>query len=159
MVDLYKKILCPVDFSPYSAKALKKAAALARLFNSKLVLAHVVTNPWANQYKIDGKEPSTPNEVCSVVKHMIYEFVEQHQSGLDFETFVTIHEHSYKGIIEYASLVEYATSEQVDLIVLSTHGYAHIKKQFLGSVAESVVRQAPCSVLIVRDTSSESSDN
>jgi universal stress protein A len=151
MVSLYKKILCPVDFSPFSAVALKQAASIAQIFSAKLVLAHIITNPWADQYKTDGKEPVTPNEVGDVVKKKIKEFADIHVPNLSFEILVTIHEHTYKGLIEYASLVEYASNEHVDLIVLSTHGYADTKNLFLGSVAESVVRQAPCSVLVVRD--------
>ncbi len=147
---LYRKILCPIDFSTFSAKALEKAAALAKLFKAKLVLAHVITNPWSDQYLAVGDTHVTPTDVTDLIKRKIEKFAEQHQPGLKFETYVTIHEHSYKGIIEFASLVEYATIEQIDLIVMSTHGYSGSTKLFLGSVAESVVRQAPCSVLVVR---------
>lgn len=150
MIRLYKKILCPLDFSTFSAKALEKAAALTKLFNAKLVLAHIITNPWSDQYLTVDHDCVSPKDVTALVKQKIKNFADQHHPGLDFETFVTIHEHSYKGIIEFASLVEYATIEQVDLIVLSTHGYTSSTKLFLGSVAEAVVRQAPCSVLIVR---------
>lgn len=150
MDHLYKKILCPIDFSTFSAKALEKAAALSQLFSAKLVLAHVITNPWSDQYLTIDDNLVSSEDVTNLVKQKIEKFAEQHHPGLDFETYVTIHEHSYKGIIEFASLVEYATIEQVDLIVMSTHGYSNSSKLFLGSVAESVVRQAPCSVLVVR---------
>jgi nucleotide-binding universal stress UspA family protein len=147
---LYNKILCPIDFSEFSAKALQKAAALAALFDAKLVLAHVITNPWSDQYfTVDDKHVS-PDDVIGLAKQKIANFVDKHHPALEFEIAVTIHEHSYRGIIEFASLVEYATIEQVDLIVLSTHGYTGSMKLFLGSVAEAVVRQAQCSVLVVR---------
>ena len=150
MADLYKKILCPIDFSEFSAKALQKAAVLAELFGAKLILAHVITNPWSDQYLSVRDKQVTPDEIIDMAKQKIVHFAEQHYPDLEFETAVTVHEHSYKGIIEFASLVEYATIEQVDLIVLSTHGYTGSMKLFLGSVAEAVVRQAPCSVLVVR---------
>ena len=150
MAGLYAKILCPVDFSIFSVKALNKAVALAELFDAKLVLAHVITNPWSDQYFTVHDNYVTPDDVLDLVKQKIEKFAEQHHPALEFETAVTIHEHSYKGIIEFASLVEYATIEQVDLIVLSTHGHTGSMKLFLGSVAEAVVRQAPCSVLVVR---------
>lgn len=148
--DLYKKILCPVDFSDFSEKALDKAIELARLFNAKLVLAHVITNPWSDQYLVVEHNQVSLEKVTAIVQQKIESLVSRKHPGLEFETYVTIHEHSYKGIIEFASLVEYATIEQVDLIVISTHGYTGSMKLFLGSVAESVVRQSPCSVLVVR---------
>lgn len=150
MERLYEKILCPLDFSTFAEKALEKAAALSQLFNAKLVLAHIITNPWSDQYVTVDNNSVSPEDVIKSVKQKIEEFAEEHNPGLTFETYVAIHEHSYKGIIEFASLVEYATIEQVDLIVMSTHGYSGSTKLFLGSVAESVVRQAPCSVLVVR---------
>lgn len=150
MDGLYKKILCPIDFSTFSLKALEKAAALAQLFRAELVLAHVITNPWSGQYITGNDNHVSPEEVTASVKKQIEKFAVQHHPSLKFGIHVTIHEHSYKGIIEFASLVEYATIEQVDLIVLSTHGYTGSMKLFLGSVAEAVVRQAPCSVLVVR---------
>ena len=150
MTDLYKKILCPIDFSTFSVKALQKAAELAEIFDATLVLAHVITNPWSDQYLTVEGNHLGPDAVIDAVKEKIKNFVDEHHPALEFETAVTIHEHSYKGIIEFASLVEYATIEQVDLIVLSTHGYTGSMKLFLGSVAEAVVRQAPCSVLVVR---------
>ena len=150
MADLYKKILCPIDFSEFSGRALHKAAILTALFDAKLVLAHVITNPWSEQYRTAADNHVSSEDLINRVKQKIEKFAEQHCPGLEFETAVTIHEHSYKGIIEFASLVEYATIEQVDLIVLSTHGYTGTAKLFLGSVAEAVIRQAPCSVLVVR---------
>ncbi len=153
MIGLYKKILCPVDFSPYSAIALKQAVKILQICEAKLVLGHIITNPLAAQYKTEDKEPMTLADVDELVKKKIEDFADIHAPNIDFEIFVAIHEHTYKGLIEYASLVEYASDEQVDLIVLSTHGYVGSQNQFLGSVAERVVRQAPCSVLVVRDSS------
>lgn len=150
MAGLYKKILCPIDFSAFSSKALEKAAALTRIFDAKLILAHIITNPWSDQYLTGDDKHVRKDKVISLVKNKIKDFAEQHQLGVNYETVVTMHEHSYRGIIEFASLVEYATIEQVDLIVLSTHGVSVSPKLFLGSVAEAVVRQAPCSVLVVR---------
>ena len=152
MVNLYKKILCPVDFSPFSAIALKQAAKIKEIFDSKLVIAHNNTKPWAEQYQLESEKLVTPNEVGQFVEKKIKDFAETYIPDVEFRTVVTIHEHTYKGLVEYASLIEYADDEQVDLIVLSTHGYDSTPKLFLGSVAESVVRQAPCSVLVVRDT-------
>lgn len=150
MDSLYKKILCPIDFSTFCVKAMQKAAALAGLFDAKLVLAHVITNPWSEQYLTVDNNCVSPEDMINLAKQKIEKFAEQHHPGIKFETYLTIHEHSYRGIIEFASLVEYAATQQVDLIVMSTHGYTGSTKLFLGSVAESVVRQAPCSVLVVR---------
>ncbi len=148
----YRKILCPVDFSPFSAVALKEAAQIAKIFNSKLVVAHIITNPWSEQYQAGSSKPITPKELNASVRKKVKAFADLYIPDISFEMVVRIHEHTYKGLIEYASLVEYASNELVDLIVLSTHGYSGTPKQFIGSVAESVIRQAPCSVLVVRDS-------
>ena len=144
MDKIYKKILCPVDFSSYSAEALKKGVSLASLFNAELFMAHIVTNPGSSMYK--GKIDATmqPKEIVKVVEGMVKDFAEKHVSNIQYEVLIKNLEHSYTGIIKCVE------ENDVDLIVMATRGRTGAKRLFLGSVAESAVRSAPCSVLVVR---------
>ncbi len=145
MGTMYKKILCPIDFSSYSAVALKQAASLVKIFDGKLVLAHIITNPWSILYETEDKRSMHPDEVVKLVGGMIEKFADEHVPEVSYSLCVKINEHIYR------SLVEYASKEHVDLIVMPTHGYTGAKRLFMGSVAENVVRHASCSVLVVRE--------
>jgi len=144
MDKLYTKILCPLDFSSYSAEALKKAVRLVSIFDAELLLAHIITYPGSSMYK--GKVDVTvpPKEIVKVVEGIVREFAEEHVSNVPYEILVKNLEHSYTGIIECVE------ENNVDLIVMATRGRTGAKRLFLGSVAESAVRSAPCSVLVVR---------
>lgn len=161
MEKMFERILCPIDFSPHSAMAMKKAASLAKNFGSELILAHVITNPESDIYSeklsllIDSfkiqKKMFYPASAISIeslvqaVEEMVRDYAEEQGICEPFEIHVEkTHEHTYKGITGYAE------ERGVDLIVMSTHGYIGAKRIYLGSVAENVVRRAPCSVFVVR---------
>ena len=59
---------------------------------------------------------------------------------------------SIYGVEKVTEITDRAREEGYDLLVVATHGYSGIKRAFLGSVAERIVRTAPCPVLVVRGT-------
>lgn len=162
MEKLFTKILCPIDFSTHSAEALKKAGQLVDFFKSGLIVAHIINNPWSDMYaenlekargdyeeihrtQTDFPLRIVPHDVAlKVVNDMVGDFVATHMPELEYEIYVKDSEHTYR------ALVEYANEQHVDLIVMSTHGRTGPKRLYFGSVAENVVRRAPCSVLVVR---------
>jgi len=141
-----QKILLPTDFSKYSAASTKYACELAAKFDAELHLLHTLETHLA----------STPN----------FGF------GLDLPKYVSeskaAAEKSLAGILDpkwseartvvkamvegspKTEIIAYARKHQIDLIVLSTHGRTGLAHVLMGSVAESVVRTAPCPVLTVR---------
>lgn len=163
MDKLYAKILCPIDFSEHCVSALKKAGQFVNLFGSQLTVAHIINNPWSDMYaeeiekakgeyeEIHRTKSEFPlrilphEEALKVVIKMVHHFVETHMPGIPYETLVKDHEHTYRAVIEYAG------DHEVDLIIMATHGRTGPKRLYFGSVAENVVRRAPCSVLVVRD--------
>ena len=147
METIFRKILCPTDFSSFSENALKKAVKLSKIFNSELILIHVITNPWAELYSGDTKNFLSAEEVESVVKKKLRRLIEQHAKGVIATTRVAMLEHTYQGIIHAAE------KENADLIVMATHGYTGAKRLVMGSVAENIVRKSSCSVLVVRGPS------
>ena len=141
----FRKILCPIDFSPPSNEAMCSAAELVRGTDSELVLAHVWQAPIV--YPQDGAFPSDL-------------FVEaRRRAEDDLAAWRASVEHlgaarvSTKFVIgaPWHEIVELARADpEIDAIVVGTHGRTGIKHVLLGSVAEKVVRHAPCPVLVVR---------
>ncbi len=157
----YRKILCPIDFQQNSGMALKQAALMIKAYGGELTVAHIVNNPfsetygarilnaWGDRENIEnacmGKPLSCYSDIIlDVAKVMLDEFAAEHLEGIPFKTYIDLDEHTYRAINEYAE------ENEVDLIVMATHGRTGPKRLYFGSVAENVVRRSPCSVLIVR---------
>jgi nucleotide-binding universal stress UspA family protein len=161
MVKGYKNILCPIDFKAGSIEAVKRAAEMVQASGAKLTLAHIVNNPlselysakiltaWGTQKEIEKACTDKPfsffsDVLLEVAKVMVGEFAEKHLPGISYEVYVDMNEHTYR------SITEYAEKAAIDLIIMATHGRTGPKRIYFGSVAENIVRRAPCSVLIVR---------
>jgi len=142
----WKKILCPVDFSPASRETLDVAMDLARRFGSALTLFHA--------YPLPGY--TLPEGTVLPRPQMLQELAEQTDRHLaewkdlacgrgvaSVETAKSVGEPA-------AEIVEFAQQGGFDLIVMSTHGRTGIAHALLGSVAERVVRRSPVPVLTIR---------
>ncbi len=133
-----KNILFPTDFSERSAAALPYAAAVARRYQAKVYLAHVVmmepavapaAGPPVSDWKMAEQEMAILDR-CDLL------------NGIPYETLV---EEGEIGDV----LSEMIRQREIDLIILGTHGRGGFKKLILGSVAEEIIREAPCPVLAV----------
>ncbi|MBU1055410.1 MAG: universal stress protein [Proteobacteria bacterium] len=140
----FKRILCPTDFSDYSAQALIKATGLASLFGAKLIVAHIISNPFSSMYHEGSESLRKLSDIVTNAEGMLKKFTEKHISDIPVTMNVKYHENIYGGIIECVE------ADKVDMIVMATRGVTGPKRVFMGSVTESVVRRAPCSVLVVR---------
>jgi nucleotide-binding universal stress UspA family protein len=146
-----KKILVATDFSEHSRSALKYAAALAEAFDSEVLLCHVVPGADLLSYVPPGGEGYFPPN-----------FVESQQKGALEEGERWLAEAGIaNGRVltpsgtDFVEIIRTARDEQVDLIVVGTHGRGAISHMLLGSVAEKLVRKAPCPVLTVRHLDQE----
>jgi nucleotide-binding universal stress UspA family protein len=141
------KILYPTDFSDLSLVALKYAKSFAEQFNSELHCIHVLDE--AYQYWLmlgpDGV-PAGPNisQLLDTAQDQMAEFTKTHLAGIPKLTTKIITGRPFVEIIRYAR------EEYIDMVVLATHGRSGLKHVLMGSVAERVVRKAPCPVLSVR---------
>lgn len=142
----YSKILTPVDFSEYSREALRHAAELARQYGAELHLLHVL-EPWP---------PAA--SVTSDAYPMFHEYVLQAHAhakasladlGVPSSVITPVKRVTRSGHVE-REILKYADEEGVDLIVLGTQGRTGLSHLVMGSVAEKVIRLAPCPVLVVR---------
>lgn len=135
-----KHILVPVDFSTHSQAALRYAAALAEAFGAQLHLVHVVQGPaaYARMY--------VPPEDW-LLEQRVAARRELDELPVENAT-VTREVRTGSPLVE---IIRYAKEADIDLIVMGTHGRSGLAHLLIGSVAENVVRQAPCPVLTVRD--------
>lgn len=140
-----KHILAPVDFSPCSEVALRYAAEFALQFEADLRLFHVVQYPLT----VGPEEWNVPLEEFEA---NLQDAARQHLEQVKTDPLTDqqrIHREVRMGS-PTAEIVRAAREYEIDLIVLGTHGRSGLKHVLLGSVAENVVRQAPCPVLTVR---------
>ncbi len=140
-----KKILVPVDFSEYSIKALRYAARFAEQFGASLVLVHVVEPVhYPESIIIPPAMEEANRERLKLARAGLAEFAKQRvPAGLTTETVTRLGQ-------PFEEITTAAKDFDADLIVIATHGHTGLKHLFLGSVAERVVRLAPCPVLTVR---------
>ncbi len=140
-----KNVLCPIDYSVYSEKALKYAIEFAEKYNAKLYLMHVLD---IRIYDINDPELYNVNvidkETINKLRERLHKCIsEDTRKNIEVETIVI------EGV-PFAEIIKKAREFKVDLIVLGTHGRTGLSHAIMGSVAEKVVRKAPCPVLTIR---------
>lgn len=139
-------ILVPVDFSAHAHEALRYARALAATFAARVDLLHVVEEPHypdfysARRTSIAAIQRDLEREAMQQLRQ-VYEEVEGPRGPVRFTVLMG---HTAQIILTYAA------EHQSSLIVMASHGRAGLKEFFMGSVAEKVVRRAPCPVFMVR---------
>jgi nucleotide-binding universal stress UspA family protein len=145
---MFSRILVPTDFSPPSDAALEYARILAGTFGSSLQILHVIDDPTsASEFVADGFAPSTEGIRSSLVQQARTRL--EHLMNLVDRSRYHAHADAVLGL-PAASIVDYATATGSGLIVMGTHGRTGLAHLLMGSVAEQVVRTAPCPVLTVR---------
>ena len=143
-----RRILVPVDFSDTSKKAIHYAAPFGAAFDAEVVLLHVVQPynlpvelgymppDWAdNQQKFLQAAREELDKLCA------------HEVGGRARSQTHVREG-----VPWQEITAAAGELQADLIILATHGRTGLSHVLLGSVAERVVRHAPCPVLVVRES-------
>lgn len=145
-----KKILVPVDFSDYSAKAIQYGAEFARTFGAEFIACHVLEMPvYPVSVGMGAVPPIMTDDIMPDVKRRLKETVAE-LAGDGLEVTEVVREGT-----PFVEIVQFAKDEGVDLIVMPTHGRTGIAHLIIGSTAERVVRKASCPVLVVRDEGRE----
>ena len=132
-------ILIPTDFSERAKHAMTYAFELAQICGAKLSLLHVIEVP---VYAIEVYLPLADLEQ-EARRELALLLPEAEAAYVNVTRLVEMG-------VPYQKILETATAEQVDLIVMATHGRTGLGHLLMGSVAEHVVRMAPCSVLTIR---------
>ena len=145
---MFNRILVPTDFSPPSDAALEYARILAAKFGSTLRILHVVDDPSSSsEFVSDGFAPSTEEIQMALTEHA-RKRLEHLMTTVDRSRY-----HAYVDAIvgtPAPAIIDYAGATGTSLIVMGTHGRTGLPHLLMGSVAEQVVRTAPCPVLTVR---------
>ncbi len=139
-------IVVPVDFSETSAEAWRVACGLAALAGSHLHLVHVGADPLRQAWTVEV----VGVDFTAISKEWQAQ-AEVRLNRIEPEPAIPSHRITRTVLVgtPHTAIVEYATAHDADVIVIGTHGYGPMKHLLLGSVAERVVRQAPCLVLTV----------
>lgn len=140
-----RTILVPVDFSEFSEKAFAWALALAEKWHSHIIVLHVVSIPMypplvmGTYFNPAEFESALQKDARARAK----EFAERAGGKtVQIDTRVVLGQ-------PFSDICLLATQEKADLIVMGSHGRTGFGHVLLGSVAERVVRHAPCPVLVV----------
>jgi len=141
-----KRILLPTDFSAYSATATKYACELATKFHAELHLLHTLEVHLASTptFGMGLALPTYVQESRAAAEKALAGVLDP-QWAVGQKVVQAVVEGSPK-----VEIVRYARTHQIDVIVMATHGRSGLAHVLIGSVAENVVRTAPCPVLTVR---------
>ena len=138
-----KKILHPTDYTDSSHPAFTEAVNLAREHQAGLVLLHVVDSLGPEQ--LTYRESTSPDQPAAYRRHLFDELRHVLPAELHLHVDYVLSEED-----PVTAILRTQAELSCDLIVLGTHGTTGVWRWFTGSVAEEVVRQAPCPVLVVK---------
>lgn len=148
------RILVPTDFSDGSAEALDYARMLSRKFGAHVHLLHVLdTSGLVNVISANG--------YAAIIPDLFNDLIAERREQLDA---LLSRDERRPGRVTTAvtpagdaarEIVRYAAEQHIDLIVIGTHGRTGLPRVLLGSVAESVLRQAVCPVITVGPQTTE----
>lgn len=144
-----QRILCPIDFSDASRRALDHAAAIARWYGAHLTAMHVVSPRFMPMPPVLFAEAPpkpaalTQAEADDIAAHVRAWLAPASQSGIETDVIVE------EGHQPAAQIVARAVSLPANLIVLGTHGRSGFDRLLLGSVTEKVLRKSVCPVMTV----------
>lgn len=136
-----KKFLFPTDFSHSSDASIGQATALAKDAGATLLIVHVEEPPLA--YGGGEMYYGVPEPDTDALRAMLEKVVPTDPA--------VPHEHRLVIGDPATSIVDLAKSEHVDMIIMGTHGRTGLRRLLMGSVAEAIVRRAPCPVMTFKE--------
>jgi nucleotide-binding universal stress UspA family protein len=150
MTGPFRRAVACVDFSPTSLKALDEAARICTQDGAQLHVLHVFQPLWQDFHypsTIPEPLPEFNRQYQTALERRVRAFAASLGREIDFlkPTFRAV---EYPG--HRVGIVEYAKSVNADLIVLGTRGKTNMRDLLLGSTAEKVLRESPCSVLALK---------
>jgi nucleotide-binding universal stress UspA family protein len=142
---MFKKIVCPVDFSEFTDEIIEYGVSIAKKFDAELHLLHIIPNL---NYFTPYESFLTPENLVAMERSI------EREIEKDFEKAIKKIDMPVKKAIKtgvtFVEILDYIKTEKIDLVVMGTHGRSGFEHILLGSVAEKIIRRAPCPVLTVR---------
>ena len=140
-----KRILCPVDLSPASEKLAAYTKEIAEKFDAEVFCMYVAPrmNRYAELYVQEEDLQKVVQSILSGSKERMKTFLAEHMQGIKV---------TGKVVVGYApeEILKSVKEEEIDLVIMGTHGRRGINLIIFGSVAEQVVKSSPVPVLTVR---------
>jgi nucleotide-binding universal stress UspA family protein len=149
-----RKILVPIDISEKVGSALIHAIDLAQKMNAGISVLYIFrfdTYPYEIPSSVATEDIMTVLEYLMKISHNeLSKRVEEIKLKYGIQSNLEINTGVVYGINTAVSIVDYASSKNIDLIVINTHGRKGVKRFILGSVTEKVIQEAPCPVLVLK---------
>jgi nucleotide-binding universal stress UspA family protein len=147
---IYEKIMVTLDGSAFAAQAMPHALALAGVHNAELILLRVVSPVTPlKDFAHDGS-------LLHSEEHQAHLLDEANQAMSALAQELTLQKYKVTPLAEVGlpaeTIIDYAQAHNVSLIVMSTHGRTGLSRWVYGSVADKVLRAAPCPVFLIRAT-------
>lgn len=143
-----QKLLCPIDFSAGSRQAVTAAARLAIEADAELILLHAWSVPTA-AFPLEVPFPPTLVDHLTGEAHRCLDTAVRDATALGARRVSSMLVNG----APWSAIVETLAEPSFDLAVIGTHGRTGLARVLLGSIAEKVIRHAPCSVLAIRPDS------
>ena len=142
------RILVPTDFSDFSKPAMQYGCAIAARFGAELHLLHVVADPAmlvpeAAAFSVEAMQAQSEVLVEDAKAALQKLPPDNWEDGKPIFRDVRVGP-------AFMEIIDYAREKSIDLIVIGTHGRSGLMHILMGSVAERIVRKAPCPVLTVK---------
>ncbi len=144
---MFYRLVVPTDFSACADEAWRLACRIATTSGGELILTHVLTE--APRFAEGPFGMAKSREIHEAARRWAEGVLEERVAKARAEGLQA--RVALRTGVAYAEIVALATDERADLIVIGTHGRGGIDRALLGSVADRVVRLAPCPVLTVRE--------
>jgi nucleotide-binding universal stress UspA family protein len=148
-----KSILCPIDFSEFSIRAYEHALSLAEYYEAKLVALHVVElwkYPFVDYAAYEGDFANVPRALEEGGEERLREFTNKH-SRAGIQPHLAVDQGNASDVI-----LSFAQAQNIEVIVMGTHGRRGFDRLVLGSVTDRVMRKASCPVLVISKQPHES---
>jgi nucleotide-binding universal stress UspA family protein len=144
-----KNILVPTDFSEDSDRALQTALEIAAKYHSRVFLLHVAGGTFQQtlaDYRIDQRAVERIlNESILFADEKLRETIDKFPKTSEVKVIPDV-----RNGVPHEEILIGAAERGIDLIVIASHGKTGLKKYFIGSVAEKVMKEAKCPVLLIR---------
>lgn len=148
-INTIKTVITPIDFSDNAGLVVESAAYMAGTFGATLHIIFIVQNfeDYSGFFVPQMNVPNIEHELYVGAQEQMESFCREHgeyfsKAGIVLEKKVLVGDVSEK-------IVEYAAEAGGDMIVMGTHGYKGLERIMFGSVADKVVKTAPCPVLTI----------
>lgn len=146
-----RRILCPIDFQGAAEESLKTASELAERFDAELLLVHVISPVPMPIPPPMGGAPVANHDIARYEKELEESYARELKRLADRLVGDRVRTRTMVAVGDASGeIARLAGEEDADLLVIATHGRTGLKRFFLGSTTEAVVRTAECPVLTLR---------